>query len=174
MKRREVEIFMAVKEAGDFVINSMKRGKTVRVNNESIAYDINKKFSTSSPVKAEQIKQMIERYLYNNCMEYREYGMCLNSDFEHKEYILKDYIAKSVNPIIDSLKNDKNKKLRLITIYQQIIEELNADVAPNKLDLTAEELERMVNNYIEKNCDNIKIVHETIDVESHAVVYRVA
>ena len=107
MKRREVEIFMAVKEAGDFVINSMKRGKTVRVNNESIAYDI-------------------------------------------------------------------NKKLRLINIYQQIIEELNADVAPNKLDLTAEELECMVNNYIEKNCDNIKIVHETIDVESHAVVYRVA
>ena len=61
MKRREVEIFMAVKEIGDYVIQAMRNGKAVTVDYDGVVNDINKRFDASIQMKPTELKVLIKK-----------------------------------------------------------------------------------------------------------------
>ena len=180
MKRREVEIFMAVKEVGDIIIEGIRQDNAVMVDYEGMASDINMKFNTSPQLKGADIKKLIDKYIYNNCIEFRERGAILNNSSQELElvnrrdilnYIFHDFIACGGNKIIRELKANKNAQAVLSLAL--LIKMVESDTELNGFNVTMNELEDMLNDYIESNCDTMKIEHKHIDGELHLVVYSV-
>ena len=179
MKRREVEIFMAVKEVGDIIIEGIRQDNAVMVDYEGMASDINMKFNTSPQLKGADIKKLIDKYIYKNCIEFRERGAILNNSSQELELInrrdviynvFKDFIACGGNKIIRELKANKNTQAVLSLAL--LIKMVESDTELNGFNVTMNELEDMLNDYIESNCDTMKIVHKHIGGEMHLVAYR--
>lgn len=181
MKRKEVEIFMAVKEIGDYVIQAMRNGKVVTVDYDGVVNDINKRFDASSQLKPAELQVLINNYIYNNCPEFRECGGIINGSSRKLELInrremlnniFKDFIAYGGNKIIRELKGNKNAQA--VLCLDLLLKMVENDPELNAFDVTMDELEYMLNDYIETNCGSMKISHNYIGNDLHMVAYRVA
>lgn len=181
MKRREVEIFMAVKEIGDYVIQAMRNGKAVTVDYDGVVNDINKRFDASIQLKSTELTVLINNYIYNNCPEFRECGCVVNGLSRKLELVnrretlndvFKDFIACGGNKIISRLKAGKGTQA--VLCLEALLKMVEDRPELNCFDVTVDELEYMLTDYVNKNCGSMKIVREKFGDKLHMIAYTAA